>query len=382
MADATFAQDAAVDPVQARRQSQRRTWLTRLALLLAVAGLLWAAWYLLIGRNEVSTDNAYVNAEIAQVTPLISAQVVEVRVRDTQMVRRGDVLAVLDTSNARIAVAQAEADLAAARRRFEQAAATSESLSAQVAAGDAEVTRAEAQLTAAEADLTKAQTDLKRRESLRGTGAVSGEELTAVRRAFAAAKAAASSARAAVEQARASRTAAAGQLAASEALVAGSSIDTDPAVLAAKARLEAAQLDIVRAVIRAPIDGVITRRQVQIGQRVSQGAPIMSIVPVNNLYVDANFKERQLRRVKVGMPAKVVADLYGSDVVYHGRVAGISGGTGASMALIPAQNATGNWIKVVQRLPVRIELDPKELAAHPLRVGLSTEVEIDLTSAD
>ncbi len=162
-------------------------------------------------------------------------------------------------------------------------------------------------------------------------------------------------------------------------MVRGSSEATDPAVRAALAKLEAARLDLGRTTIRAPIDGVVTRRQVQLGQRLTQGQPIMSIVPIGQLYVDANFKERQLERVKVGMPAKVTADLYGGDVVYHGKVAGIAGGTGASMAMIPAQNATGNWIKVVQRLPVRIELDPKELAAHPLRVGLSTEVEIDLS---
>ncbi|MBC2651065.1 HlyD family efflux transporter periplasmic adaptor subunit [Novosphingobium flavum] len=382
MADANLAQDPAVAEAKARRAAQRRVWLTRLAGFVVVAGLLWLGWYLLIGRNHVSTDNAYVNAEVAQVTPLLSAQVIEVRVKDTQAVRRGDVLVVLDATNARIAVAQAEADLAAARRRFRQAAATSGALGAQVSGGAAEIARAEAQLVSAEADLAKARTDLQRRESLAGTGAVSGDELTAVRRSFAAAQAAATSARAAVQQARAGRAAAAGQLAANEALVSGSSVESDPAVLAAKARLEAAKLDIDRAVIRAPIDGVITRRQVQLGQRVAQGAPIMSIVPVNTLYIDANFKERQLRRVKVGMPATVVADIYGSDVVYHGKVVGIAGGTGASMALIPAQNATGNWIKVVQRLPVRIELDPKELAAHPLRVGLSTEVEIDLTGAD
>ncbi|MDE2620453.1 MAG: HlyD family efflux transporter periplasmic adaptor subunit [Sphingomonadales bacterium] len=379
MADAISTQDeVAEDAARARRMAARKTWLTRLALFVVVAGVVWIGWYLLVGRNHISTDNAYVSAEMAQVTPLISAQVVEVRVKDTQAVRRGDVLVVLDATNARIAVAQAEADLAAARRRFRQAAATSGALDAQVAAGGAEIARAEAQLAAAEADLVKARTDLQRRESLAGTGAVSGEELTAVRRGFAAAQAAATSARAAVQQARSGKAAAAGQLAANEALVAGSNVETDPAVLAAKARLEAARLDIERSVIRAPIDGIVTRRQVQLGQRVAQGASIMTIVPVGSLYVDANFKERQLRRVRVGMPATVTADIYGSDVVYHGRVAGIAGGTGASMALIPAQNATGNWIKVVQRLPVRIELDPKELAAHPLRVGLSTEVEIDL----
>ena len=147
----------------------------------------------------------------------------------------------------------------------------------------------------------------------------------------------------------------------------------------AQARLAAAKLDIERAVIRAPIDGVVTKRQVQLGQRVAQGTPIMTIVPMSQVYIDANFKERQLRGVRVGMPVTATADIYGGSVVFHGRVAGIAGGTGASQALIPAQNATGNWIKVVQRLPVRIELDPKEVAAHPLRIGLSMEVEIDVS---
>jgi membrane fusion protein (multidrug efflux system) len=149
--------------------------------------------------------------------------------------------------------------------------------------------------------------------------------------------------------------------------------------MAAQAKLDSARLNLDRSVIRAPIDGVVTKRQVQVGQRVAQGSPIMSIVPLSQVYVDANFKERQLRGVKVGMPATVTSDLYGGDVVYHGKVVGFSGGTGSSMSLIPAQNATGNWIKVVQRLPLRIALDPKELAAHPLRVGLSMDVEIDLS---
>jgi len=152
-------------------------------------------------------------------------------------------------------------------------------------------------------------------------------------------------------------------------------------VLAAKAKLAAAKLDLDRTIIRAPVEGVVARRQVQVGQRVSQGTPIMTIVPLSKVYVEANFKERQLRRVRPGQAATVTADIYGGDVVYHGRVVGFSGGTGAAFALIPAQNATGNWIKVVQRLPVRIALDPKELAAHPLRVGLSTEVKVDLSSS-
>lgn len=361
------------------RAETRKTWLVRLAVAVAALGLIWAAWYVLVGRNHVSTDNAYVNAEVAQVTPLISAQVQSVTVSDTAGVRRGDVLVRLDPTNARIAIAQAEADLAEARRRFRQAAATSTSLAAQVQARGADIAQARAQLASADADLEKARVDLQRREAIAGSGAVSGEELTAARKALAAAQAARALAQAGVKQAEATRGAASGQLAANDALVSGVTVETDPGVLAAKARLASAQLDLERTIIRAPIDGVVTRRQVQVGQRVAQGAPIMTIVPLANVYVDANFKERQLREVRVGMPARVTADLYGGSVEYHGRVAGFSGGTGASMALIPAQNATGNWIKVVQRLPVRIELDPGELARHPLRIGLSTEVEIDIS---
>jgi membrane fusion protein (multidrug efflux system) len=319
---------------------------------------------------------------VAQVTPLLAAQAVEVRVSDTQAVRKGDVLVVLDATNARIALAQAEADLAAARRRFRQTRATSGALSAQVAANGADITRAQAQLSAASADLAKADIDLQRRQALQGSGAVSGEELTSARRAQQAAQAAVAQARAMVAQAQAGRSAAQGQYEANQALVAGSSEDSDPSVMAARAKVDAARLDVDRAVVRAPIDGIVTGRKVQVGQRVAQGSPIMTIVPIGQLYVEANFKEKQLQKVRPGLPAEVKADIYGSGVVYHGKVVGIAGGTGASSSLIPAQNATGNWIKVVQRVPVRIALDPRELAAHPLRVGLSTEVEIDVSSVD
>lgn len=379
MADATPELTAPTDETLADRSSARKTWLTRLALAVVVAGLLWTAWYVLVGRNHVSTDNAYVNAEMAQVTPLISAQAIEVLVSDTQAVKRGDILVKLDPTNARIAIAQAQADLAEAQRRFRQTSATSGALSAQVDARGADIIQARAQLASAQADVEKARVDLQRREALVSGGAVSGDEVTSARTAYAAARAALDVARASVTTAQATRSAASGQLAANDALVRGSRVDTDPAVMAAQAKLDAAKLDLERTIIRAPIDGVVTKRQVQVGQRVAQGSPIMTIVPLAQVYVDANFKERQLGKVKVGMPAKVTADIYGGDVVYHGKVVGFSGGTGASLSLIPAQNATGNWIKVVQRLPVRIALDPKELAAHPLRVGLSTEVEIDLS---
>jgi membrane fusion protein (multidrug efflux system) len=364
---------------QAARKAQRRKWLTRLAIIVVVIALGYGLWYFLVGRNHVSTDNAYVNAEIAQVTPLIAGQAIEVRVKDTQAVKRGDILVQLDPTNQRIAVAQAEAELAEARRRFRQSVATNASLSAQVQARGADISQARAQLMAAQAQFSKARIDLSRRQALSGNGAVSGEELTSARQAYDAARAQLAAAQAGIAQAQSTQRAAQGEYAANNALVSGSSEDSDPGVQAARAKLDAARLDLERTVIRAPIDGTVTKRQVQLGQRVAQGTPIMTIVPLGQVYIDANFKERQLKSVAVGMPATATADIYGGSVTYHGKVAGIAGGTGASQALIPAQNATGNWIKVVQRLPVRIELDPKEVARHPLRVGLSMEVEIDIS---
>jgi membrane fusion protein (multidrug efflux system) len=377
MQDGAVEDEAAIK--KASQAAKRRTWLTRLAIVVAVIALGYALWYFLVGRNHISTDNAYVNAEIAQVTPLISGQAIEVRVKDTQAVKRGDVLVMLDPSNQKIAIAQAEAELAEARRKFRQTVATNSQLSAQVQARGADIAQAQAQVTAAQAEFEKARIDLQRRQALSGNGAVSGEELSSARQAFASARAQLARAQAGIAQAQATRTAAQGEYEANDALVRGSREDNDPGVQAAQAKLDAARLDLARAVIRAPIDGTVTKRQVQLGQRVAQGTPIMTIVPLTQVYIDANFKERQLKGVEVGMPATATADIYGGSITYHGKVAGIAGGTGASMALIPAQNATGNWIKVVQRLPVRIELDPKELAEHPLRVGLSMEVEIDVS---
>ena len=382
MTDAETTAETSADgaeALRAERLAKRRLLLTRLGMVLAGAAALWAVWYLLFGRNHTSTDDAYVNAEVAQVTPLYAAAVTAVRVRDTDVVKPGDILLELDPTNARIALAQAEADLAAARRHFRQLQANGDALDAQVGARGADATRAEAQLAAAEADLDKARLDLSRREALAGSGGVSGEELSAAKRGFASAQAGVAAARAALVQARAATRSAAGQAAANLAMVKGLTEETDPGVLTAKARLEMARLDVERTVIRAAIGGVVTRRQVQVGQRVTIGSPVMTIVPTGAVYVDANFKERQLRRMKVGQSAEVVADIYGGSVTYHGKVVGLGGGTGSAMAVLPAQNATGNWIKVVQRVPVRIELDPKELAEHPLRVGLSTEVTVDLS---
>lgn len=354
----------------------------RKKVLLGLAGaflLAGGGWYMFHDTGEVSTDNAYVGADSAQVTPLVSAAVTAVPVADTKFVHKGDVLLRLDDSDARLAVEKAEAAFLKARRQYTQSRATSGSLSAQVDARDADIGQARAALVAAQSSVTKAKADLDRREHLAGDGFVSREELTSYRNAFVSAQSNLRQAQAAVVQAQANRGAAQESFAANQALIQGTSIDSTPDVAAAKAALDQARLDLERTVIRAPIDGVVTNRQVQVGQRVAAGSPVMTIVPVGRVYVDANFKEGQLERVRAGQPVTLTSDLYGGDVKFHGRVVGFAGGTGSAFALIPAQNATGNWIKVVQRLPVRVALDPRELAAHPLRVGLSMDATIDVS---
>src|SRR6059058_225753 len=350
-------------------------------LLGLAAGLLLAGggWYFLHDSGEVSTDNAYVGADSAQVTPLVAAAVAEVPVVNTQYVHKGDVLLRLDDSDARLTFEKAEAAYLKARREYVQSSATSGSLAAQVGARDADIGQARAQFVAAQSLVDKSKADLERREHLAGDGFVSKEELTSFRNTYVAAQSNLRQAQAAIAQAAASRGAAQQNYAANEAMIAGTSIDTSPDVAAAKAALDQARLDLSRTVIRAPMDGVVTNRQVQVGQRVAAGNPVMIVVPVGTVYIDANFKEGQLARVRPGQPATLVSDLYGSKTVFHGRVVGFAGGTGSAFALIPAQNATGNWIKVVQRLPVRIALDPKDLASHPLRVGLSMEATLDVS---
>ena len=374
-----FAIDAKLRPVQTIDKTAKRKKLF-LALGAAVA-VIGGGYALLSDGDHVTTDNAYVNADVAQVTPLVTGPVSSVAVVNTQTVKRGDILVRLDDTDARIALAKVEAEWQRVRRQYGQVIANGDALSAQVRAGDAEVGRARAQLDIATAAFAKAKIDLDRRQQLADSGAVSGEELTIVRNAYAAAQGNLAQARAGLAQANAARASAEGSHAANDALVAGTTIDSNPDVAAAKAKLDQARLDLTRTVIRAPIDGVVTNRQVQIGQRVAPGNPVMTIVPVRTVYVDANFKEGQLGRVRPGQPVELTSDLYGSNVVYHGKVAGFSGGTGSAFSLIPAQNATGNWIKVVQRLPVRVTLDPRELAANPLRVGLSMEAKIDVSGA-
>ena len=374
------AESIALVQEDAARKARRKRLFAGFAGALALIGGGYYGYDALVGSHHVVTDNAYVGADVAQVTPLIGGPVKDVLVQDAQQVRRGDVLVRLDDTDARIAVARAEADLATTIRRVRGLVANDSGLAAQVSARHADELKAEAALIAARSDYEKAQLDLRRREALAKTGAVSGEELTTMRSAFNTAAANLRSAEAARAQASATRDAAIGNREANRVMIADTTVENNPEVLAARAALDQARVDLERTVLRAPIDGVVSKRQVQVGQRVQPGMTLMVVVPVQAAYVDANFKEVQLAKVRPGQPVELTSDLYGEDVVYHGTVTGFSGGTGAAFAIVPAQNATGNWIKVVQRLPVRIKLDPKELAQHPLRVGLSMTADVKVSN--
>jgi len=355
---------AATKPVVSPKATRRRL-LTWLAIAVVVAAAIYGGWWLAFAGKSVDTDNAYVGADTAQVTPLVAGPVAKVLVRETEIVRAGAPLVVLDDADAQILVEQARAALGQAERKVRGYAANDTALAGQVGARDADIARARA-------DLDRARTDLGRRQALSASGAVSGDELTAAKNAFA-------SAQAALAQALAGRSAAEGSREANSVLISGVSLEQNPEVAAARARLDAAELALSRMVIKAPIDGVIAKKQVQVGQQATVGVPLMAIVPTTDAYVDANFKEVQLKKVRIGQPVELTSDLYGGKVKFRGWVAGLSGGTGSAFSLIPAQNASGNWIKVVQRLPVRIRLDPRDLAAHPLRIGLSMKAAIDVS---
>lgn len=346
----------------ARRKAQRGRMFALLAGVTAVAAVAYGGYHLLVGSHYVSTDNAYAGASVAQITPQVSGSILRVPIHETQVVKAGEVLMTIDPSDARIALAKAEAEYHRAQSRVRGYFAGDVSALAQVDARSADVARAQA-------DLDQARAELGRRQSLGGSGAVSAEEL-------ADAQAKVHTAQAALAQAQANRKAAQAGYEQQQALSGGSTVEANPEVAAAKAAYEAARLDLDRTVIRAPVAGVVVNNHAQIGQRVTAGAVMMTVAPLQQAYVDANFKEGQLRKVRVGQPATLVADLYGKDVTFHGVVVGIGGGTGSAFAAIPAQNATGNWIKVVQRVPVRIAVDRNELAEHPLRVGLSMSAKI------
>ncbi|RKF23001.1 HlyD family secretion protein [Altericroceibacterium spongiae] len=367
------------DTAPSSNKARRKRLFIIFAIVLAVIAVIVLIWQLFFAWRWVSTDNAYVGADVAQVTPLVSGPVAQVLVKDTQHVKKGEILVRLDDADARLALQEAEANLAQAERRFRETSATGQSLLARSDAREADIRAAQAQIKVSEANFEKAKVDYDRRRALAATGAVSGDELTSATNAFSTAKANLALAKAQLAQMKANKQSARRDAEANLALTKGTTETTNPDVLAARAARDKAQLDLERTVIRAPVDGVIAQRNVQVGQQLSAGTQVMSVVPTQSLYVDANFKEGQLTRVRAGQPVELTSDMYGGDVVYHGKVAGLGGGTGAAFALIPAQNATGNWIKVVQRLPVRVQLDPEELQAHPLRVGLSMEATVDVS---
>jgi len=319
-ASVTPASASTPKDTDAKSRKKRIILFSLLALTVAVAGCGYYSYWKRVGSRYVSTDNAYTAAEVAVVTAEIDGPVATVNVVDSQQVKHGDILIVIDDTDARLALRQAEADLA----------------------------RAGAQVASATSDVERSGIDLQRRQALIASGSVSGDELTKVINGSGDARASLSAARA--------------------------------AVALAQARVDKAKVDLGRTVIRSPVDGVIARREVQLGQRVQPSTPLLDVVPVSEMYVNANFKEVQLKKVRPGQSVELESDLYGHKVAFHGVIEGFNGGTGAAFALIPAQNATGNWIKVVQRLPVRIRLNPDELAAHPLRVGLSMNAKVDLRS--
>jgi membrane fusion protein (multidrug efflux system) len=367
-----------IDPaVAAQRRSQNRTkWFIRLGVALAVIAVGAFLYWLLVASRKVTTDDAYVGANTAQVTAQITGPIVSAPVGDTDRVRKDQVVATIDPTDFQIAVDKAKAELDQTERKVRQYFANDKAMAAQTAARQTDIDRANAQIASARASLARAEAEAARRQKLAGSGAVSADEITEADTRVQTARADLRAAEAQLAQARANVAVAGQQRHAAAVLIAGGGVDANPEVAAAKAKLAQAQLDLSRTVIRSPDDGVIAKNVIEVGQRVQAGAPLMVVVPIQTAYVDANFKEVQLRKIHIGSDVTLTSDLYGGKVKYHGKVIGIAGGSGAAISLIPAQNATGNWIKVVQRVPVRIALDPKELKDHPLRVGLSMKADV------
>ncbi|MCA8293836.1 efflux RND transporter periplasmic adaptor subunit [Burkholderia sp. AU30198] len=345
----TAAPPAALnDPaLDARRATRRKRFIVFFAVVL-VAALAWIAYWLLSDRYYEDTDDAYVAGSIVQVAAQIPGSVTDVVVADTQAVRAGQTLVKLDDTEASVAFAQAKAQLAQAVR--------------QVANAKISNTMYVEAVNARRADLSLAQRAFAARSGA-SVEIVAPEELAR--------------ARAAVAGAQANLAAAQAQLDAARALGSKLPVDESPAVVQAAAQFKLAYRNLKRTTIVAPVDGTIGQRSVQVGQQVGPGVPLMSIVQLNQLWIEANFKEGQIRHMRIGQPVEIVSDLYGSRVSYRGRVQGFSAGTGSAFSMLPSQNAAGNWIKVVQRVPVVIAIDPRDLAAHPLRVGLSMRATVD-----
>lgn len=352
-------------PAASAANPLRRKALTAVAAVVVLGAAAWGACYALVLNHYESTDNAYVQGNVVQITPQVGGTVLAINADDTDFVKAGQPLVKLDPADARMALDQAEAQLAQTVREVRTLFANNAALKAQIALREADVARAQS-------DLLRAQDDVNRRAPLVAGGAVGQEEFNHANAQLAAAKSAVAGAQSALQAARE-------QLVANQTLTDGTSVEQHPNVQRASARVREAYLALRRAALPAPVDGYVAKRNVQVGQRVQAGSPLLTVVALDQLWVDANFKESQLQKLRIGQPVSLVADVYGKKVEYHGTVAGLGAGTGAAFALLPAQNATGNWIKVVQRVPVRITLDAAQLAEHPLRVGLSMEVKVDVS---
>ncbi len=341
--------------VPSGRPASRRGMMLRLLLLAVVLGVIaWTLWYFMVGRWNESTDDAYVGGNIVQITPMVPGTVVSIGADDGSLVHEGQMLVQLDASDSQATLAQAEASLARTVR--------------QVRGLYNGIDSSQALLANRRIDVARARADYARRQSLAGTGAISAEELAHARDQLSAAEEA--------------LNVSSQKLASDSALVDNAGIATQPDVQAAAAQLRQAYLNNARAQIVAPVTGYVARRSVQLGQRVQPGAALMAVVPLEQVWVDANFKETQLKHMRIGQPVELHADIYGSGVDYSGRIANLGIGTGSAFALLPAQNASGNWIKIVQRLPVRIALDSGEVRKHPLRIGLSMSVDVNLHGQD
>jgi len=351
-AAAPHAPPVTAPPAQSKLPASRsrRRGLTILALVVLLGGVGYGAYWFLYARHFESTDDSYVNGDVVQITSEVSGTVIGLHADDTQFVSRDQALLELDPADAEIAIRNAEANLGRAVRTVRTLFAQADQLRAEIL--DREVA------------LHQAERDYQRRTGLLSDGAVSSEEFQHTENNM--------------TEMRATLVAARERLNTTTAQIDGTTVATNPQVLAAAAAVRDASLELRRTRITAPVTGVVARRSVQVGQRIAAGTPLMGVVPLDALWVDANFKEVQLRSMRVGQPVTLRADIYGGTVDYHGKLVGLSAGSGTAFALLPAQNASGNWIKIVQRLPVRVALDPGELEAHPLRIGLSVTATVDI----
>ena len=340
-------------PAPKKSPSKRRKALLIATAVIVLALIGYGIYWFVFLRHFENTDDAYVAGNVVQVTPQVGGTVVSITADDTELVQAGRPLVQLDDADARVALDGATAQLAQAVREVRTLFVNNGALSATIALRNAEVNRARA--------------DLARRQQLVLSGAVSTEELD--------------HAKSALQSALSAATAAREQLTSNQVYTDRTLVAQHPNVLRASGQVQAAYLALARTTLPAPITGYVAKRSVQVGQRVAPGMPLLSIVPLDALWVDANFKEVQIARMRIGQPATLHSDLYGSEVVFHGKVTGLAAGTGSAFALLPTQNASGNWIKVVQRVPVRITLDARELAAHPLRLGVSMQVETDIAQS-